>query len=115
MLDRTVFSKVFEGQGTLVNRVPLHAAFLTSMLAQDLLGKLQRSLPRSQAVALTAEVPLSLSLERVIKAAEALQVRLERSRIEPLHLLAATMKEESGEGVKLFQDSGITEENIAGA
>ena len=112
MLERTVFSKLLEGEGTLVNQIPSHPPFFSSVLAQNLLVKLEKSLPQSQAVALTTEVPLSASLERVFKVAEALQVRLKQNQIEPLHLLAAAMEEKSDQGVKLLQDSGITQEKV---
>jgi|SRR5215469_1887983 len=114
MLERTVFSKLLEGEGegTLVNQIPSHTPFFSSMLAQALLVKLEKSLPRLQAVALTTEVPLSASLERVFKVAEALRVRLKQNQIEPLHLLAAAMEEKSDQGVKLLQDSGITQEKV---
>jgi hypothetical protein len=70
MLERTVFSKLLEGEGALLNQVPSPVPFFSSVLAQDLLVKLETSLPQSQAVALTAEVPLSASLKRVFTAAE---------------------------------------------
>jgi len=112
MLERTVFSRLLEEEGTLVNQVPSHAPFFSSVLAQDLLVKLETSLPQSQAIALTAEVPLSASLKRVFTAAEALQVRLKQNQIEPLHLLAAAMEEQLDQGIKLLQESGITPEKV---
>jgi ATP-dependent Clp protease ATP-binding subunit ClpA len=111
MLERTVFRKL-EGEGTLVNQAPSHTPFFSSVLAQDLLVKLEKSLPQSQPVAPTTEMPLSASLERVFKVAEGLQVRLKQNQIEPLHLLAAAMEEKSDQGVKLLQDSGIAPEKV---
>ncbi len=112
ILEKTVFSTIFEGQGIPVNRAPSHMPFLSSKVAQDLLANLEKDLPKSQPVALTTEVPLSPSLEHVFNSAKDIQTRFRHNQIEPLHLLAAILTEESSQGVKLLQDSGITHEKV---
>lgn len=104
--------EIHEGQGTVVSRVPSHIPFFSSEIAEDLLAKLERRLPQSQPVAMTAEMPLSPSLKRAFDSAKALQTRLQHNEIEPLHLLAAILRGESSQGVKLLQDSGITQESV---
>jgi ATP-dependent Clp protease ATP-binding subunit ClpA len=108
----STFSNVYEGQGTLVNRAPSHVPFFSSEIAQGLLSNLERSLPQSQPVSLTTEIPLSASLETAFDSAKALQTRFQHKQIEPLHLLAAILAEELSRGVKLLQGSGITQENV---
>src|SRR5580765_2601233 len=62
MLEKTIFSTIFEGQGTSVNRAQPHVPFFSSKVAEDLLADLNKNLPQSRPVALTTEVP-SPSLE----------------------------------------------------
>lgn len=112
MLEKEIFSSIFEGQGTPVNKAPPHIPFFSSKVAEDLLANLGKNLPQSQPVALTTEVPLSISLERVFDSAKALQTRFRHSQVEPLHLLAAMFTEEESQTVKLLRSSGITREKV---
>lgn len=107
-----VFFRFYEGQGTAVNSASSHVSFFSSDIAQALLSNLERSLQQSQSVPLTAEIPLSPSLEATFNSAKSFQIRFRHQQIEPLHLLAAILKESSSEGVKLLEDSGITYEKV---
>ena len=89
-----------------------HVPFFSHKLAEDLLIKLEKSLPRSQPVPGTTDIPLSSSLERVFDLAKELQPQFRYSHMEPLHFLAAILKEDSSEGAKLLQRSGVTLENV---
>jgi len=89
-----------------------HVPFFSHKLAEDLLIKLEKSLPRSQPIPETTEIPLSSSLERVFDLAKDLQPQFRHSHMEPLHFLAAILKEDSSEGAKLLQRSGVTLENV---
>lgn len=108
----SVFSKFYEGQGTAVNNAPSHLSFFSSDIAQNLLSNLGRSLPRSQPISLTTEIPLSPPLETAFNSAKSFQTRFRHQQIEPLHLLAAILKEASSQGVKLLQSSGVTQEKV---
>ena len=89
-----------------------HVPFFSQELAEDLLTKLKESIPRSQPVPETTEIPLSSSLKRVFDLAKELQPQFRHSHMEPLHLLAAILKEDSSEGAKLLRRSGVTLENV---
>ena len=89
-------------------RVP----FFSHKLAEDLLTALKRSLPRSEPDPGTTEIPLSSSLVRVFDLAKQLQPQFRHSHVEPLHLLAAILKEDSSEGAKLLRRSRVTLENV---
>ena len=89
-----------------------HVPFFSQELAEDLLTTLEKSLPRSQSLPETAEMPLSSSLERVFDLAKQLQTRFGHSRMEPLHFLAAILEEDSSEGAKLLRRSGVSLENV---
>jgi len=89
-----------------------HVPFFSHKLAEDLLSTLEKSLPRSQPVPGTTDIPLSSSLERVFDLAKELQPQFRHSHMEPLHFLAVILKEDSSEGAKLLQRSGVTLENV---
>src|ERR1700686_3375797 len=89
-----------------------HVPFFSQELAEDLLTRLKKSLPRSKPLPETTEMPLSSSLERVFDLAKELQPQFRHSRMEPLHFLAAILKEDSSEGAKLLRRSGVTLENV---
>jgi len=112
MLEKNIFSNIFKGQGIPVNSVQSHVPFFSSKVAEDLLANLNKKLPQLPPLALTAEVPLSPSLERVFNSAKTVQTRFHHSQVEPLHFLAAIFKEEASQGVKLLQASGITSEKV---
>jgi ATP-dependent Clp protease ATP-binding subunit ClpC len=112
MLEKTILPTIFEGQGTSVNRAQFHIPFFSSKVAKDLLANLKKHLPQSLPVALTTELPVTPSLERMFDSAKAVQARFQHSQIEPSHLLAAILTEEASQGAKLLQGSGITLENV---
>ena len=101
------------GENAFVGKGLPHVPFFPHKLAEDLLIKLETSLPRSQPVPETTEIPLSSSLERVFDLAKELPPQFRHSHMEPLHFLAAILKEDSGEGAKLLQRSGVTLENVS--
>jgi len=113
MLEKELFSKLHEGAeaGHFVNRAPLHVPLFSPEIANDLLAKIEGILPRSEPVGLSTEIPLSSAAVRAFNSAEEIQTRFRHSQIEPLHLLAALLKEES-QGVRLLHDSGITQEKV---
>jgi ATP-dependent Clp protease ATP-binding subunit ClpA len=112
MLEKNVFSMIFEGQGTPVNRVPSHTPFFSPKVAQDLLANLEKELPQLEPVPLTTEVPVSPPLEQVFNSAKDVQTRFRHNQTEPLHFLAAILTRESGQGFKLLQGSGITHQRV---
>lgn len=102
-------------EGAFVEKGQPHVPFLSAEVAADLLTNLRKILLHSEPVPLTAEIPLSPSLERVFDQAKALQTQFGYSNMEPLHFLAAILKEDSSEGPKLLQRSGITLESVLSA
>jgi hypothetical protein len=107
-----MFSEFYEGHGTFSNTAPSHSPFFSPEIAIDLLAKIEGFLSHSEPIDLSTEVPLSPTLERVFDAAKDIQGKFHYAQIEPLHLLAAILKEESSQGVKLLQEFGITQEKI---
>jgi len=112
LLEQSVFSSIFEGQGRLVNEALSHIPFFSAKVADDLLAHLKNILPQSQPMALTFEIPLSSSLERVFDSAKAVQAQFQHAEIEPLHLLAAMLNTDSSEGVRFLRRFGMTRERV---
>jgi ATP-dependent Clp protease ATP-binding subunit ClpA len=110
LLLKSLFPDVEEN--ALMGKELPHVPLFPHKLAEDLLIKLEKSLPRSQPVPETTEIPLSSSLERVFDLAKELPPQFRHSHMEPLHFLAAILKEDSSEGAKLLQRSGVTLENV---
>jgi len=97
---------------TFFKRAEAHTPFFPPKTAQDLLSSLDKLLPQLKPLSRNKHVPLSPSLGRVLHSAKALQSQFRHSQVEPLHLLAAILAEESSEGVRLLQGSGITREKV---
>jgi Clp amino terminal domain, pathogenicity island component len=112
MLEKSVVGQVHEGTVHFVNQAPLHIPFFSPEIANDLLAKIEGILPRSQSVASSTDIPLSSAVAQAFNSAEEIQTRFRHSQLEPLHLLAGLLKEESSPGVKLLQDSGVTREKV---
>jgi ATP-dependent Clp protease ATP-binding subunit ClpC len=112
MLETAVLPKAGLGTDTFANSSSVHTPFFSSTQAQDLLASLEKLLPQSEPIATTVEIPVSLSARRALQSGKDLQVRLHHSKVEPLHLLAAALAEESSPGVQLLRDAGVTEEKV---
>lgn len=110
LLLKSLFPDVEEN--AFVGKGQPHIPFFSHKLAEDVLTKLEKSLPRSQPVPETTEIPLSSSLERVFDLAKQLQSKFRHGHMEPLHFLAAILKEDSSEGAKLLRMSGVSLENV---
>jgi hypothetical protein len=84
-------------------------AFFSPQIAADLSAKLKVILPRS--TPRTGGLPASPEFERVFDVAEHLRNEFHESKIRPLHILAAALREPC-EATRLLADAGITEERV---
>jgi hypothetical protein len=112
MMEKGLYPNLPEGTVHFVNQAPPHNPFFSPEAANDFLAKIEGILPRSAPVGTSTEIPLSSAAVHAFKSAEEIQTRFRHSQIEPLHLLAALLTEGSSPGVKLLQDSGITQEKV---
>jgi protein-disulfide isomerase len=85
--------------------------FFPRELASNLLAKLEDILPKSRGVPDTTPIPTSLEFDRAVSVADNLRQEFHQDRVEPLHLLAAALREPC-EGTKVLQEAGITEEKV---
>jgi Clp amino terminal domain, pathogenicity island component len=86
-----------------------HDPFFSPEVAADLSAKLKRILPRS--TPRTGELPASPEFERAFDVAEQLRNEFHQGKVQPLHILAAALREPC-EATHLLIDAGITEERI---
>ena len=101
LLLKILFPNVEEN--AFVGKGQSHVPFFSHKSAEDVLTKLEKSLPQSQPVPETTEIPLSSSLQRVFDLAKELQTQFRHSYVKPLHFLAAILNEDSSEGAKLLR------------
>ncbi len=84
-----------------------HQPFLPHDLADDLLAKMKALRSRSKSLASKSVVSLSEGVKRAFVMADLWHVALQRNEIAPMHLLAATLKTESGAATPVFREVGI--------
>jgi hypothetical protein len=107
------FPIMTEGRGPApLELFPSHTPIFPLGAPDELLEKIEKLLPQSKPVAKTIEIPISPDLEGAFDGAIHIQNTFNHKRIEPLHLLAAVLTEESNQHVKLLQDFGITKEQV---
>lgn len=112
MLEKNLFSKLDDGHGALRNMAPSHLPFFSQEEAKNLVTSIEALQTQSKPIGLSAEIPLSPALERAFGSAKDFQITFHHSQIEPLHLLAGILTEESSQSVKLLQEFGITREKV---
>jgi ATP-dependent Clp protease ATP-binding subunit ClpA len=115
LLTKQFLSSVFGEEGDFASEVPIHPRFLPVEVAGDVLANLHMNQNESEPVPTFVELPLSTSLECVFKSANILAASLQHKQIEPLHLLAAILTDDSGDGAKLLQSLGITKKKVLAA
>ena len=112
ILGRNLFSNLHDGHGTVLNRAPSHVPFFSQEEAKNLVTSIEALQTHSKPIGLSTDISLSPALERAFGSAQDFQVHFHHSQIEPLHLLAGILTEESSQGVKLLQEFGITREKV---
>jgi ATP-dependent Clp protease ATP-binding subunit ClpA len=92
--------------------LPPHQPFLDPEAAADLLQKVEGKLDPAAPLPSHFDMPVSSDLEHALKAAADLADQFQQKEIQPLHLLAAALGEESSKGPQLLKESGITREKV---
>lgn len=86
--------------------------FFTPETASGILVRLQQILPHGKAIPDSVDMPISSDLSRTFEAAMALMTELHHKQVEPLHLLAAALSEESSQVSEVLRDFGISREGV---
>jgi hypothetical protein len=101
-----------ENEPTSVLPPPSHSPFFPGESAGELLTVIESLLTHSEPIVDTIEVPLSPEIERAFDGARDVQNEFHHKQIEPLHLLAAVLTQESSQHVKVLVQAGITKELV---
>ena len=90
--------------------------FFSADAASALLDKLERiSPPRDEPVPLSADMPMSPTLERAFTAALDLARELGNDQAGPLHLLAGVLSQESEPSCEVLKQGGTSREAVIAA
>ena len=108
----TLGESLFPGQDIFPNEAPSHVPLFPQDVAQSLATRITAQFPQATPIDLSTEIPLSPTAERAFDSAKTLQAQSLHSEIEPLHLLAAILKEESSPCAKLLQELDVTLQQV---
>ena len=86
--------------------------FFSAEVASQVLLGLHNILPRHEPVTDSVDIAMSSSLERILNAATTLAGELQHSQVQPLHLVAAILAEESSEPADILKGAGISREAV---
>jgi len=90
-------------------------SFFRSNVASRVLHKLEGALPRGKPLPSTTDIPMSSDLKATLGTAAGLRERFGQEQVEPLHILAAALANESNQGVAILRQAGITPEKVLDA
>jgi hypothetical protein len=86
-----------------------HPPFIQPEAAARLLLSVDNSLTHSTPVSTRGDLPVTAGLQAVFKIAEEIREEFGHERVEPLHLMAGILREESGLFSNELQAVGITQ------
>jgi ATP-dependent Clp protease ATP-binding subunit ClpA len=110
--DQGELAKRFAGAGTPSGLIRAPEPFFSAEVASKALLGLHNVLPQQQPVADSVDMPMSSDLEHILNTATALAQELHHSQVQPLHLVAAILAEESSGSAEILRDAGISKEAV---
>jgi ATP-dependent Clp protease ATP-binding subunit ClpA len=122
--DQGDFLKVFSEEmaaGVAVQWMAKHLPFFTAETAAAIHRELEPMLaPKGERLATSVDMPVAQGLQQVLKGAKELSDELRQdsrlsAQIGPLHLLAATLSNESSEVAKILKQTGVGREAVISA
>jgi ATP-dependent Clp protease ATP-binding subunit ClpA len=85
--------------------------FLAPETAAEILSRLELASVKSEPIPDSLDMPISPALGRTLKSAMALKDELKQKSVEPLHLLAAELSQNSN-AAQILRDVGLTTEEV---
>src|ERR1051326_368607 len=100
--------------GHVIRSGPIQAPepFFSAEAASKTLLRLQSILPQQEPFADLGDLGMSPSLEQILNAATRLAEELHHSQVQPLHLVAAILAEESSGPAEILREAGISKESV---
>jgi len=86
--------------------------FLPSTFARELLGRLESENCTSSPIPNSEEMALSDGFKHTLVRAAVLCEEMRQNQVEPMHLLAAILEDDSSQAAQFFRYAGITRENV---
>jgi ATP-dependent Clp protease ATP-binding subunit ClpA len=106
-----LLSEMHGEQGSILP-LPPHIPFFSSEAAGELMTRIENLLPQAESIGHTIDLPLSADVEHVFDSAKDVQSTLRHKQIQPLHLLAAVLTQDSGQFVNLLNEGEITKNQV---
>ena len=113
--DQGELAKRFVGALTPSGPIRAPEPFFSAEVAAKAILRLRDTLPQQEPVADSVDMATSPSLERVLDAATTLAGELHHSQVQPLHLVAAILAEESSGPAEILKETGISKEAVIDA
>lgn len=120
-LDHLIEAIILEDQGKLADALdekeflrPVFeqkAQFFSTEIASELVFKIQQLFQRLEPIPTSVDMPVTDGVKRTFAAASTLTAELNHKQVEPLHLLAAGLSEQS-DATKLLTAAGITRDDV---
>jgi hypothetical protein len=111
--------------GAAVPVMPLHRPFFTAETAVEIRRGLEPLMPKGKPLADSVELPLSDGAQHLLMAAKewseemrggsATPSRIEVQHVEPLHLLAVALADETSESAEVLKQAGVAKEAVIAA
>jgi hypothetical protein len=111
--------------GVAVSVIPAHRAFLAAETAAVIQRGLEPLLPKAKPLPGSVDMPLSDGAQHLLMAAKewseemrggpATPSRIEVQHVEPLHLLAVALADETSESAEVLKQAGVAKEALIAA
>jgi Clp amino terminal domain, pathogenicity island component len=110
--DQGELAKRFEGSFTESGPIRAPEPFFSAELASKVLPRLHNLLPQHEPVADSLDMPMSSGIQNIMEAATTLARELEHNQVQPLHLVAAILAEETSEPAEILKEAGVSRQAI---
>jgi ATP-dependent Clp protease ATP-binding subunit ClpA len=110
--DQGELAKRFVGAVTRSGPIRDPQPFFSAGVATKALLRLRTILPQQEPVADSVDLTISPSLQHILNAATTLAGESQHSQVQPLHLVAAILAEESSGPAEILKEAGISREAV---
>ena len=110
--DRGELAARFVGHVTSSGPILAPEPFFSAEVASKALLGIHNSLPQQEPIADSVDMSMSPSLQHLLSTATTLAGELHQAQVQPLHLVAAMLAEESSRPAEILRDAGISKEAV---
>lgn len=110
--DQGELAKRFVGSVTRSGPIREPVPFFSGEVAAKVLLKLHNVLPQHEPIADSVDMPMSSTLEHILNVATTLAGQLQHNQVQPLHLVAAILAEQSSGPAEILKEAGISRDAV---